>query len=880
MASQPRQFTIEKQTYRGATPEGLAPVPMPTGEAGQAAAAGFGALAEKFSRWADQDAKFEGDRDARIAAGENRFDRTNANTIYGRAFDATAADAQLTAATAVYRDRTLTLFDQNRNNPAGLRAALDDEIAGTERELPPELRAGFRAKASELGAVLHRQAIVNQNSMQDAQMRATVLQRGAEAARQQSQVLAVSPSDPAAEAEARRISAERIAQISSTLGLTDPVAAERLIQDEKAAAESRIIQARAATLRSPEEVDAYRNNLRERFNRGEMPGITDFQAVDAELQKLGNQKRVEGERQARALQTTLDDALSRAGRGQQPTAAEMAALEAEAAKLGPRGTAMLENTRSRMAIAQQIAGRPIAEQERIARELEQQARQSTGRSTPQEQAAADFYRQRGLTPVQAAAVASYLLAESTFDPNAINRRDGRDGSDSIGMAQWNAERAQALIAFAAARGKPVGDRETQLEFVLHELRTTESAAGRRLMAATTPEEATAAMVAYGRPRGWTSGPDGHLGVPSWQARLGNTQRIMGGISRAGAELVQWTREQVNANRAAINADMLGYAADRGLAGGPVTVVDMNASPDQLANQMRDRVAQVDAVARVLGQASPSYLRPDDKAALQGVVNAGGDRALATIEAIVRGGGPRATTILKEIGGDAPALAHAAALSTVTGERTFARTVAEGIAARQVPGSSPQRPSNDDMDAAERKVLGAALRGLRTDERERTRAAVSLWVEVQAQRRGIDLKANPSQLLEEGFRAARGETRQGDNTYGGVTTYRSPAWFGGSVEVQVPPNVRQDRFGDVIKALTSEDLAALPNPPVMPNGNPMDANALRRMQPIFGPGGYRWAMPPDASGNRRPVMGKDGQPFVLDFQALEPTLRSRIPDAFR
>jgi len=40
------------------------------------------------------------------------------------------------------------------------------------------------------------------------------------------------------------------------------------------------------------------------------------------------------------------------------------------------------------------------------------------------------------------------------------------------------------------------------------------------------------------------------------------------------------------------------------------------------------------------------------------------------------------------------------------------------------------------------------------------------------------------------------------------------------------------------------------------------------------------MPPDASGNRRPVMGKDGRPFVLDFEALTPALRQRLPDAFR
>ncbi len=878
MASQPRQFTIEKQTYRGATPEGLAPVPMPTGEGAQAAAAGFGALAEKFSRWADQDAKAEGERDAKIAAGENRFDRTNANTIYGKAFDATALDAQLTAATSVYRDRTLTLFDQNRNNPAGLRTALDAEIAGTERDLPPELRASFRAKASELGAVLHRQAIVNQNSMQDAQMRATVLQRGAEAARQQSQVLTVSPSDPAAEAEVRRISAERIAQISSTLGLTDPVAAERLIQDERASAESRIIQARAATLRSPEEVDAYRANLRERFNRGEMPGVTDFQAVDAELQKLGAQKRVEGERQARALQTTLDDALTRAARGQQPTAAELAALEAEASKLGPRGTAMLENTRARMGIAQQLAGRPIAEQERIAREVERQATAATAPNPENErrlQGVSDATRRMwdGLSATPGLPALTITSAHRTREQNAA--AGGATNSQHIhGNALdldtknlTDEQKAQVLAAAIANGARGIGIYPSGAMHI--DTRATPTLWGPMGFGGARIEQ----FPAWARPHLQRLMETGGVDPPA-----GQPQRP--GISRAGAELAQWTREQVNANRNAINADMLGYAADRGLAGGPVTVVDLNAPPDQLTNQMRDRVAQVDAVAPVLGQANPSYLRPDDKAALQGIVTAGGDRALATVEAIVRGGGARATTILKEIGGDAPALAHAAALSTATGDRSFARTVAEGLAARQVAGSSPQRPSNDDMDAAERKVLGAALRGLRTDERERTRAAVSLWVEVQAQRRGVDLKANASGLIEEGFRAARGETRQGDNTYGGVTTWRSPSWFGGSTEVQVPPNVRQDRFNDVLKAITSQDLAALPNPPVFGNGNPMDAEALRRMQPIYGPGGYRFALPPDSNGNRRPVIGKDGQPFVLPFAEMEPVLRSRVPGAFR
>lgn len=884
MASQPRQFSIEKQTYRGATPEGLAPVPMPTGEAGQAAAAGFGALAEKFSRWADQDAKAEGDRDARIAAASGDFTQTGQSTIYGRSRDAAALDAQVTSVTSTFRDRTLALFDEHRNDPAGLRAALQREAADHEAALLAEARIGFRAKASDIGVVLERQAINNSNSRRESEARATLLRRTAETERNQAQLLSVGPSDPEAERAARAAAADQVAHIRGMVAdnLMDPAAGEKAVMETMQGVEGRIIQARAATLRTPEEIAAYRNHLRVEFQAGRLVGLTDIAPVEAELDKLARAKGVEQERQAKALQTSLDDVLTRAGRGQQPTTAEMATLEQEAGRLGPRGAVMLENTRARMGLAQQLAGRSLPEQQRIIDQLETATR-AGGDVSPQASQAVAFFMGRGWTRVQAAAIVGHMSLESGLNTNARNPRDGRDGSDSIGISQWNAERAEALKAFAAARGKPVTDFETQLAFTDAELRgqvagSDQSQWGRQLAAASDVRSASRAMISFLRPAGWTAAnPEGGH---NFAARTAAAERLAGATSRGGAEIVQWGREQVNANRNAMNADLLGYAADRGLAGGPVTVVDMNAPPDQLATQMRARVAQVDAVAPALGQASPSYLRPDDKAALQGIVTAGGERALSTVEAIVRGGGPRATTILKEIGGDAPALAHAAALSTSTGDRSFARTVAEGLAARQVAGSSPQRPSNDDMDAAERKVLGAALRGMRTDERERTRAAVSLWVEVQAQRRGIDLKANATSLLEEGFRAARGETRQGDNAYGGITTYRSPAWFGGSVEVQVPPNVRQDRFGDIIKAITSEDLAALPNPPVMPNGNPMDANALRRMQPIYGPGGYRWAMPPDASGNRRPVLGKDGQPFVLDFQAIEPVLRPRLPDAFR
>lgn len=885
MASQPRQFSIEKQTYRGAVPEGLAAVPMPTGEAGQAAATGFGALAEKFSKWADQAAKAEGERDAKINAAENRFDRTGASTIYGQSYDAAALDAQLASVTATFRDRTLTLFDENRNNPEALRAALQREVADHEAALPAEARAGFRAKASDIGVVLQRQAINNRISQQQDEARANFIRRSDETTNNNRRALAIAPFDPAVEQSVRQANEGLITSLEGAAagGLMDQAVVAREVAKIRQQTEADILQAQAATLRTPEEVDAYRQMLRDRAQRGALPTTVDVAAVDAELQKLANQKRVEGDRQARALQSTLDDAVTRSARGQELTAAESAALETDAAKLGPRGAAMLENARTNMSIARRMSTMSLPQQQQFVDSLRQDvaSRQPGSRTTPQEQSTADYYRRRGFTPVQAAAIASYLLAESTFDPNAINPGDGRDGSNSIGMGQWNAERAQALIRFAAARGKPVGDRETQLEFVLHELQTTESAAGRRLMAAATPEEATAAMVAYGRPAGWRSGAGGHLGVPSWQARLGNTQRIMGGVSRSGAELVQFAEAQLTANRSAINSDMIGYAATRLPGAGEATPLNFNSSPDDLARQMRARVVQAEAVAETLGPVSPQYLRPDEKPAFQAIVQQGGERALRAVEAIVGGAGASSPRVLKEIGGDAPALAQAAAVTLVTGDRTFALGVANALNYRHVSGAPRDSANRADFEEVGRTTLGSAMNAMPPEERARTAAAVQLWWENEVRLRGYDPKGTQArELLTQGFQRARGGTTVNDVEYGGVGPYRPAAnWFQ-SENVQVPPTVRRDSFGDVLKAITDQDLAALPSRPMKRNGEPMTAAELRQMMPEYVGSGYAFRLPTLHENRAVPVLDQNRRSYVLNLDALLPTLRQRVPGAFR
>jgi hypothetical protein len=126
-----------------------------------------------------------------------------------------------------------------------------------------------------------------------------------------------------------------------------------------------------------------------------------------------------------------------------------------------------------------------------------------------------------------------FAGESNFNVNAINRNDGADGSHSIGIGQWNGGRARALKAFAAKAGKPVNDFETQLDFAMHELGTNEIGVGRRLAAARTVEEATAAGVGYERPQGWT--PQNPTAALGWKHRLAAARSIYGAPVAAAAD---------------------------------------------------------------------------------------------------------------------------------------------------------------------------------------------------------------------------------------------------------------------------------------------------------------------------------------------------------
>jgi murein DD-endopeptidase MepM/ murein hydrolase activator NlpD len=98
--------------------------------------------------------------------------------------------------------------------------------------------------------------------------------------------------------------------------------------------------------------------------------------------------------------------------------------------------------------------------------------------------AIDFFRSKGLTRAQAAGIAGNLLHESGFNPSAVG-----DGGTSFGIAQWHQGRGDAMKQWTRANGFSPASFRGQLEYLWHELNTSERGALNSLRATSTPYDA-------------------------------------------------------------------------------------------------------------------------------------------------------------------------------------------------------------------------------------------------------------------------------------------------------------------------------------------------------------------------------------------------------
>lgn len=120
------------------------------------------------------------------------------------------------------------------------------------------------------------------------------------------------------------------------------------------------------------------------------------------------------------------------------------------------------------------------------------------------QGAYRFFLAKGWTPAQAAGIVGGLRGETAnLSPTQVH-----DNGIGLGISGWNKDRLKALRSFAKQRGETAPSLATQLEFVDHELRNTETVAGGLLSRAKSPREAGQAMLTYFRPKDWNK-PGSH-----------------------------------------------------------------------------------------------------------------------------------------------------------------------------------------------------------------------------------------------------------------------------------------------------------------------------------------------------------------------------------
>ena len=102
-----------------------------------------------------------------------------------------------------------------------------------------------------------------------------------------------------------------------------------------------------------------------------------------------------------------------------------------------------------------------------------------------------FFQSKGIPDYLIAGIVGNLSEESGFNPTDYNAGEG-----AIGIAQWEGGRRTALQQFAAAHGGTETDLKIQLEFLWHEMNTTEAGAWAQVQRATNVQQAAAYWDSY------------------------------------------------------------------------------------------------------------------------------------------------------------------------------------------------------------------------------------------------------------------------------------------------------------------------------------------------------------------------------------------------
>lgn len=338
-------------------------------------------------------------------------------------------------------------------------------------------------------------------------------------------------------------------------------------------------------------------------------------------------------------------------------------------------------------------------------------------------------------------------------------------------------------------------------------------------------------------------------------------------------------------------------------------------------------------ARVMAERygrNPQFFTSEEREMLTQAFKEGGEPLVQRLGLMAEAFGGDMPRAMAEIAKDVPEAATLGWLIYSKGDPQAIKDLADAVALKASGDKSYAAYAVSDVNAAfaARNVLGNAFVGMPGVQKRVLDLASALY-QVKAYRKGIDpkIKDLDAKLWKESVEAVIGKTTDPRSKIGYGGTYEQGGIFSSQYgqTVIVPPNVRTDKFPELIASIKATDLIkggvpALPSgmaapegadvqesaagsammskgvaktpvpnivagTPLDEKGRPISVTALQTMTLVsVGDGKYMIAQGDPKSDAPRFVVerGPDGalREYVLDLKAHEPVLKQRRPDLYR
>lgn len=323
----------------------------------------------------------------------------------------------------------------------------------------------------------------------------------------------------------------------------------------------------------------------------------------------------------------------------------------------------------------------------------------------------------------------------------------------------------------------------------------------------------------------------------------------------------------------LKENMLGWADRAGVL--KIAPLDFS-SAEAAAGSIKRRIGQAVAVAETYGR-PPQYLFPDEREEVSARIAKGGKDSLQVLGLISTAAPAQADAILGEIGKSGPTAALLGRLYHAAGATKTVKDAVDGLALIRVPDYKRVAP---EVSKLRQPVVDVTMGALDSFP-GREAAVINLASAIYEKTAHVAGKttAFDETLYKEAVRAALGESKVGNVTYGGVAQY---SWWSSSRAIVLPPYLRQDKWQDAVAAITPDDLkAAGLQLPVGTDGKPVAWSRIAAGT-LIQVADDRYAVSLGSSGDKDMIVRRAddrSQQFVIDFRALRPHIAKRRDDLF-